>query len=190
MSTRTLRIVVIGLCGVGVAIALAGCGDKSSDASGTTTTTASDAEQFASGTCNAISAWRADVTKAVNTLRATPTRDNAKQAVTDTKAATSTFASAIGDLGRPGTASGKQAQATLQTLEQQLRDGGAKIGNAVDNLSGLSGSAAAISTISSTLVTMRDQVTAAGKALRELPTGELQEAFRGPDCDSLREGAA
>jgi hypothetical protein len=187
MSART-RTVVIGLAGLAaVAIAIVLINRTTSDSSSTTTASASQAELWAHGTCAALSTWRADVTKATDSLKANRTREGATQAVADLKTATRTFVSSVGSLGPPSTSSGKEAQAALKTLESQLREGVSKVTDAASSVSGVSGSMQSVATISSTLVTMRDQVTATAEALRELPQGELQQAFTtSSSCTTLQ----
>jgi hypothetical protein len=191
MSGRTLRTVVIGLCAVAAVIIVVGLFNRSNGDSSTTTTSASQAERWADGTCNALATWRTDVTTAANELSTNRTREGIRQAAEATKEATRSFTAAIRDLGKPGTSAGTQAQTTVQTLQTQLGDGAAKIEAAFSNVSGLAGSVEAISTISATLVTMRDHVKTATDSFRALPRGELKQAFAtSPSCVTLSSGGS
>jgi hypothetical protein len=192
MSSRTLRTVVIGVAAVVVVlIVVLVTRDNKDGTSSTTTTAASQAAVWAEGTCNALVSWKTDVVTAVNTLKQTPTRDNAKQAATDAKTATLTLTDSLSALGTPGTSGGGKAHDTVQSLKTQMQTGLSKIQEASGKLSGISGSAEAVSTISSTLVTMRDQVAAAGTTLRALPSGELESAVASsPSCNKLKNGSS
>jgi hypothetical protein len=187
MSSRTLRTVVIGVAVVVVAFVLFKALGDDDNSSASTTTAASQADAWAEGTCNALVSWKGDVVAAANALKAKPTRDNAKQAVDDAKTATLTLTDSLSALGTPGTSAGSEAQDTVGALKTQMQTGLSKIQSAAAKLSGVSGSVEAVSTISSTLVTMRDQLTAAGNTLRNLPSGELENAIAGaPSCNKLK----
>jgi hypothetical protein len=190
MSSRTLRTVVIGVAAVVVVfLAIRAFGDD--DSSTSTTTAASQANAWAEGTCSALVSWKGDVVEAANMLKAQPTRDNAKQAVADAKTATLTLTDSLSALDAPSTSAGSEAQDTVDSLKTQMQTGLSKMQSASAKLSGISGSAEALSTISSTLVTMRDQLAAAGNTLRNLPDGELQNAVASaPSCDKLKSGSS
>jgi hypothetical protein len=160
-----------------------GCGS----APASTTTSASAAEQWASGTCAALVAWKQQANDAASSIKSNRTREGAAQAADEVRAATANLSATLASLGKPGTDSGGEARSTLQSLQTQLHDGVAKAEEAATGISGVAGSAEAISTISTSLVTMRDQVESAGKQLRELPRGELEQAFAdAPSCVDLR----
>jgi hypothetical protein len=187
MSSRTLRTVVIGVAAVVVAFVAFKAFGNDDESSASTTTAASQADQWAEGTCNALVSWKGDVVAAASALKAKPTRDNAKQAVDDAKTATLTLTDSLSALGAPGTSVGSDAQEAVGALKTQMQTGLSKIQTAAAKLSGVSGSVEAVSTISSTLVTMRDQLTAAGNTLRNLPNGELENAIAGaPSCNKLK----
>jgi hypothetical protein len=187
MSSRTLRTVVIGVAAVVVAFVVFKAFGDDDNSSASTTTAASQADTWAEGTCNALVSWKSDVVAAANALKAKPTRDNAKQAVDDAKTATLTLTDSLSALGAPGTSASSEAQDTVGALKTQMQTGLSKIQTAAAKLSGFSGSVEAVSTISSTLVTMRDQLTAAGHTLRNLPNGELENAIASaPSCNKLK----
>jgi hypothetical protein len=191
MSSRTLIAVVIGAAALVVAFFVVRAVRNDDDSSSAATTGASQTAAWAEGTCNALVTWKGDVVAAVNTLKATPTRDNAKQAADDAKTATLTLTDSLSALGAPRTSASAQAQDTVDSLKTQMQTGLSKIQEASGKISGISGSAAAVSTISSTLVTMRDQLAAAGAKLRELPSGELEDAIASaPSCKKLKNGSS
>jgi hypothetical protein len=186
MSSRTLRTVVIGLAAVVVVFLVVEAFGKDSKSS-TTTTTASQAEAWAEGTCNALVSWRSDVAAAAASLQAKPTRDNAQHAVDQAKTATLTLTDSLSALGSPGTSAGGKAKDTVDALRTQMQTGLAKIQNAGKTPSRME----AVSTISSTLATMRDQLAAAGNTLRNLPGGELEQAIAAaPSCTKLKNGGS
>ncbi|HEX4678143.1 MAG TPA: hypothetical protein VH210_02905 [Gaiellaceae bacterium] len=164
-------------------LGLTGCGSTSA----TTTTSASSPKQWAEGTCAALVSWEQQAKKAASSIKSNRTREGASQAADEVKVATQNLAHSLASLGKPSTQAGSDARSTLDALQTQLHDGVAKVEDAAKGISGVSGSVAAISTISTSLVTMRDQVAAAAKQLRELPSGELQQAFTdAPSCVDLR----
>ena len=163
--------------------------DKNDKSSTTTSVAASQTQAWAEGTCSALVTWRSDVAASASTLKSAPTRANAKQAATDVKNATSSLADSLSNLGAPGTSASAKAQDTVQSLKTQMQTGVSKMQTAAASMSGISGSADNVATISATLVTMRDQITAAANALRDLPTGETQQAFAtAPSCVKLKNG--
>jgi len=181
---------VIGLAAVVIVfIAVKAFGGK--DTTSSTTTTASAATAWADGTCGALVTWKDSVTAAAHSLKTTPTRDGVNQAVDDAKSATKTLADTVRGLDAPGTAAGAKAHDTISSLETQMQTGVSKLQSAAGKVSGLSGTVEAVSTISTTLVTMRDQLSAAADALRGLPTGELQDAVASsPSCGKLKSGSS
>lgn len=178
---------MIGVAAVVVAFLVFKAFGDDDSSSASTTTAASQADAWAEGTCNALVSWKSDVVAAANALKANPTRDNAKQAVDDAKTATLTLTDSLSALGAPGTSASSEAQDTVGALKTQMQTGLSKIQTAAAKLSGVSGSLEAVSTISATLVTMRDQLTAAGNTLRNLPNGELENAIASaPSCNKLK----
>jgi hypothetical protein len=192
MSSRTLLSIVIGIAAVVVVVLVIRAVRGNNDSSTTSTAAASQTDAWAEGTCSALVSWKTDVLAAVNSLKAKPTRDNAKQAANNAKTATLTLTDSLSALGAPGTSAGAKAQETVTTLKTQMETGLAKIQEAAGKLTGnLAGSLDSVSTISSTLVTMRDQLTAAGNALRTLPSGELETSIaNAPSCNALKSGSS
>ena len=190
--SRTWTLVVVAVAAVVVVfLAVQAFGNDDSSSSASTTSTTSQAAAWAEGTCNALVSWKSDVSAAAGSLKAKPTRDNAKQAVDDVRTATLTLTDSLSALGAPGTSAGSKAHETMDSLTTQMQTGLSKMQTAAAKLSGLSGSVDAVATISSTLVTMRDQVKAAGAALRELPNGELESAIStAPSCTKLKNGGS
>jgi len=113
--------------------------------------------------------------------------DSLKSASADVTKATDEFVNDLKGLGTPDTESGKKAKETLDTLAGQLKTNVQTIDKAVNEASGTSGALKAVSTVSSTLVTVGDQVTTAFTSIQQLDTkGELDKAFRkSEECKAL-----
>ncbi len=146
----------------------------------------SHTEQWASDVCTSLATWKHNVASAVTSVKQNPTKDQLKLAAEHARDWTDALVQKLQSLGPPGTASGGEAKTAVSTLESQLRDGAAKIKETASQISGAKGSVEAVSVISSTLVSMRDQAKAAGEKLRGLPKGELEQAFQtSPACKDL-----
>ena len=172
-----MRIAVAVCVAVAIVLVASACGSKSSSST-TSTSSQSSAEQWASQVCTAVVTWKQNVISAANSVKQNPTKDQISLAIEHARDWTNTLVKALQSLGPPETSGGTEAKATLKTLSTQLKDGAAKINKTADQMSGAQGSVEAVSVISSTLITMRDQVKAAGQKLKSLPTGELQQAFK------------
>ena len=182
---------MIGVVAVVVVFLVVRAFGNDDGSSASSTTAVSQVDAWAEGTCNALVSWKGDVVAAANSLKSKPTRDNAKQAVDDAKTATLTLTDSLSALDAPSTSASAKAQDTVDALKTQMQTGLAKIQEAAGKLSGGSRSVEAVSTISGTLVTMRDQLAAAGNTLRNLPNGELENAIASaPSCNKLKSGSS
>ena len=166
---------------VALAMFAAGCGSKSSNSDSTS------AADWADSLCSSISTWSTSVQTATSSLKGNATEDSLKSASADVKKATDEFVSNLKDLGAPDTESGKKAKETLDTLGDELNADLQTIDKAVKDVSGTTATLQAVSTVSSTLATVSNQVTKAFASLQQLDTkGELEDAFRNADsCKSL-----
>ena len=184
MGSKSLVALVASVSAVAaLLVGATGCGS----APASTTTSASAPEQFANGTCAALVAWTQQAKAAASSIKSNRTREGVSQAAEDVRSATANLSASLANLGKPGTDSGGEARSTLQALQTQLHEGVATVEKAAKSISGVAGSAEAIATVSTSLVTMRDQVKSAGKQLRELPRGELEQAFNdAPSCVDLK----
>src|SRR5258708_31443956 len=150
MGSKSLVALVASVSVVAVLLVGAtGCGS----APASTTTSASAAEQWANGTCSALVAWKQQANEAASSIKSNRTREGAWQAADEVRAATASLSATLASLGKPGTDSGGEARSTLQSLQTQLHDGVATVEEAAKSISGVAGSAEAISTISTSLVT-------------------------------------
>jgi hypothetical protein len=167
-----------------VASAAACGGSGGGEAAGTTTPT--ESQSFAHLVCSSLVTWKQDVTKATNSIKESPSKETITVAITQVRDSTSTLVNELKSLDVPSTESSKEAKSTLATLEDQLNQGASKLKETAGKMTGLTGSVEAVSIMSTTLVTMRDQVKAAGNQLRTLPKGELKDAFADSQtCQSL-----
>lgn len=166
---------------VALATLAAACGGKSSSSQSTS------AADWANGLCSAVSTWSTSVRTQTTSLKGNVTEDSLKSASAEVTKATDEFVDDLKGLGTPDTESGKEAKETLDKLGGQLKTDAQTIDKAVKDVSGTSGALQAVSTVSSTLVTVGDQVTTAFTSIQQLDTkGELDKAFKDADaCKAL-----
>ena len=171
---------------VALATLASGCGGKSSSSQSTSAASTSAAD-WANGLCSAVSTWSTSVQTTTTSLKGNVTEDSLKSASADVTKATDEFVNDLKGMGTPDTESGKKAKETLDTLAGQLKTNVQTIDKAVNEASGTSGALKAVSTVSSTLVTVGDQVTTAFTSIQQLDTkGELDKAFRNSEeCKAL-----
>ena len=171
---------------VALATLAAGCGGKSSSSQSTSAASTSAAD-WANGLCSAVSTWSTSVQTTTTSLKGNLTEDSLKSASAGVTKATDEFVNDLKGLGTPDTDSGKKAKETLDTLAGQLKTNVQTIDKAVKEVSGTSSALTAVSTVSSTLVTVGDQVTTAFTSIQQLDTkGELDQAFRNSEeCKAL-----
>ena len=158
----------------------AGCGSSKNQ----TTSTA----DWADGVCSAISTWGNSIKSAGDSLKGgNISKDSLQSAGDDVTSATETLESDLKDLGKPDTQAGQQAKDMVDQLSNELTADTDSIKNAVNDASGVSGIASAVGTISTTLVTMGNQVSSTLKSLEQLdPKSELQTAFQqSTNCKQL-----
>jgi hypothetical protein len=167
---------------VALATLAAGCGGKSGSSSQSTS-----AADWANGLCSSLSTWSTSVRTQTTSLKGNVTESSLKSASAEVTKATDKLESDLKGLGTPDTESGKKAKETLDTLTGQLKTDAQTIDKAVKEVSGTSSALQAVSTISSTLVTVGDQVTTAFTSIQQLDAkGELDKAFRNSEeCKKL-----
>ena len=175
-----MRRTLTGACAaVLAALAVAGCGSSN-------TTTATDT--WATGVCTAITTWQNQLTSIENTVKSGGvTKDSINTAVTQAKDATNQLGDSLKKLGKPDTQAGQQAKDDVNQLSSELNKNVQTIQDAISNASGAAGVLTAVSTASSTLVTMGNQVSTTLTDLQKLdPKGEIQQAFKqSSSCKSL-----
>jgi methyl-accepting chemotaxis protein len=162
------------------ALAAAGCGGSSSSTTPTDT--------WASGVCTAVSTWKTSLTNIATSVKSGGvSQDSLNTAATQAKDATNTLADSLKKLGKPDTQAGQQAKDDVNQLSSQLSKNVQTIQDAISNASGAAGVLTAVSTASSTLVTMGNEVSTTIGDLQKLdPKGEIQRAFKqSSSCKSL-----
>jgi hypothetical protein len=114
-------------------------------------------------------------------------KDSLNAGVTQAKDATKTLADSLKKLGKPDTQAGQQAKDDIDQLSTELSKNAQTIQDAITNASGAAGLVTAISTASSTLVTMGNEVSTTIGDLQKLdPKGEIEQAFKQSSaCKSL-----
>jgi hypothetical protein len=166
-----MRRSVLAALLAGLVVLAAGCGSKKSEPS----TTA----DWTNGVCTAVDTWATSVKSSVNSITGGNISKSAIQSAgNDMQSATETLQSDLKALGKPDTASGQQAKDSIDHLSSDLKTDADSIKAAVDNVSGITGALTAASTVTSTLGTMKTQVTSTYNDLKQLDAGgELQTAF-------------
>jgi hypothetical protein len=160
----------------------AGCGGGGSASNTEETSSTQDsspAQDWANSLCQAVTSWNNAITSAGASLKDDPTEESLESAAEEIQRATETLSDDLKGLGAPDTESGRQAQESVDELASGLDQGLDQIRSAVDEASGVSGALTAISAISTTLVSMGDQVSSTVQRLAESDAqGELADAFR------------
>jgi hypothetical protein len=154
-----------------------GCGGGAG--SGSSTEGSAAAQDWANGLCQAVGSWNDSITSAGTGLKDNPTEEGLRKAADEVQSATQTLSDDLKGLGTPETESGQQAKDSVDHLAGQLDGGLEEIQGAVDGASSISEALTAISTVSSTLVAMGDEVSSTVRKLRQADAqGELADAFR------------
>jgi uncharacterized protein YukE len=158
----------------------AGCGGKSGDES-------TSPAEWSNNLCSALVSWSTSVRSAASSLKGNMTESSLKSSSDDIKKATAKLEDDLKGLGKPDTKAGEEAKKTIDTLSDQLKSDVDQIDDAVKGVSGASGVLQAVSTVSSTLATVGNQVRAAFTDLQQVDaTGELEKAFKNADaCKTL-----
>lgn len=171
MLAVRLRLFAVVLV-VAVGLVAAGCGSNSSQTMSTA--------DWADGVCSAIVTWKSSIKSSTASLTGgNLSQDSLETAAGDMKSATETLGSDLEDLGKPDTQAGQQAKDSIDQLSSELKTGADSMKSAADDISDVSSARAATTTMSSTLATMRNQVSSTVTSLKQMdPTGELQTAFQ------------
>jgi hypothetical protein len=157
---------------------LVGCGGSSSHNSTTASTTVSSTA-YADGLCSAFQTYEKAVKSAGQKLTGGNLSKNGLQsAAKDVETATQTFLSDVKGLGTPETAAGKQAKQSVDQLATDLKKDVDVVQSAIKGISGVSGIPGALATIGATASSAKTQVTSTVADLKNLPSGELRDAFK------------
>ena len=187
MSRRVIAFLVLIAAVVVVFLAYEAFGKDSNDSS----SSASSADVWMSKFCSTVTGWKTDLQSAAKQATDNPTKEGIQSAVDSASTSTKETASSLRDLGLPTTDGSEEATNTLKQLQEQLRSGMETIQKAIDGVSGVQASLQAVSTVSTTIVTMKDQLKAGVTQLQNLPNGELKQAFdNSSECASLQQAAS
>jgi len=180
--TAARRGRALALAAVAIAMLAGGCGGKG----GSKSDSESPAD-WANNLCSALATWSTSVRTTTSSLKGNITQSSLKSASDELTKATDKLESDLKGLGTPSTESGKKAKETLDRLAGQLKTDTETIDEAVKDASGTSGAVKAVSAVSSTLVTVGDQVRTAFAGIQQLDTkGELEKAFKNSEeCKKL-----
>lgn len=182
MKVARLALVAATVAG---SLGVAGCGSSSDTSADQTTTSAT--VSWADGVCSAAQTYKGALQDVSASVKSGGVSKSALQDAADkVRKATDTFVSSLDGLGEPGTAAGQAAKETVDDLASQLE----KDAQAIADATAESSSAlTAISAVSATLVTAKDQIRSAYDDLKQIDAkGELQEAFStAPACETLGE---
>ena len=186
MAAPAPRLTIAALAVAAVAFVGAGCGSDDSASSD-----ASPATEWAGGLCSAITSWTGALTTAATSLKSDPTKDGLQSAVDDVSGATETFVDDVKGLGKPDTDTGDQAKESIDKLADNLTQNLDSIKTTVDDASGVSGLVSAATTVSTTLVTMGNEISTTFSELESLDAkGELEAAFKeASSCSALTSGS-
>jgi hypothetical protein len=171
------RLFALALVAIAAALA-GGCGGDDT----------SSAEEWANGACSAFSDWREAVTAAGDSLQSgATTREDLQSAADDLESATDEFVDDLRGLDDLETENGRQAQATLDQLADEIDQGKEDIQATVSGASGVQEVIEAVTSVASTVSVMGEQLQSAFQELQQLdPGSELSDAFENADaCQSL-----
>jgi hypothetical protein len=168
---------------LGLALVSAGCGGGGDESSGTPT------DEWAEGYCASIVDWATELRGATDELRDTQSlsQEAFDQAGADIRSATDTFTAELRELGVPDTDFGEEARQAVDTFATATEADLAKIEQAVEDVSGVSGISKAVVSITAALTSMNKSFTTMVNSLRKIdPEKELQTALEDADsCDDL-----
>ena len=170
-----------------VALAAAGCGGSSSSSSDTTPT-----NEWADSLCSSITTWTSSLSSIVGDLQSGGiTKDSLQTAVGDAKTATDEFTTSLGNLGKPDTEAGQQAQDSVNKLSSEIQTDMTTIEEAVNGASGVSVVLNAVTVTKDTLTKAGTQVSDTLTGFQDLDAkGELEAAFKQSDsCKKLTGGS-
>jgi len=171
-----------------VALAAAGCGGSSSSSGSDTTPT----NEWADSLCSSITTWTSSLSSIVGDLQSGGiTKDSLQTAVGDAKTATDEFTTSLGNLGKPDTEAGQQAQDSVNKLSSEIQTDMTTIEEAVNGASGVSGVLNAVTVTKDTLTKAGTQVSDTLTGFQDLDAkGELEAAFKQSDsCKKLTGGS-
>ena len=116
--------------------------------------------EWADGFCTAVTSWTDELRRIGDDLRdpSSLSIDALKQAAGDVNAATDAFVEDVRALGAPETKSGREVQDSLENLADTVDAEKAEIEEAIEDASGVTGAAAAVTAIEIGRASCRERV--------------------------------
>jgi hypothetical protein len=176
MVSKSKWVVLLSVA-VCTAFLAAGCGGSDTNS----------AEDWANGVCKALTSWRDSIQSSAKDLQASPSKSSIQSFTESLSNATNKLVDDVKGLGKPDTEGGDQAKKAMDTLSDELDGDVTKIQDATKDVNGANEALTAASTVTATLATMGNQVTAAVSQLQAADVGnELDDAFKNADsCKAL-----
>lgn len=177
----TRAVVLLAIAAL-LAVASTGCGGDDADEPETSTAVA-----WADELCSAGTTWIDELERIGDDFTdvSSLSGESLRQAASDVGTATDAFLEDIRALGAPESGSGDEAQRLLEDLSDTLESEKDEVEDAIDDASGFTGIASAVSTAAGSLATMWREFRRTFDELRELDaSGELETAFEDAEaCD-------
>ena len=164
----------------------AGCGGGGGGGGSSNTESAQD---WADGLCSAINTWTDSLSSASQSVTGGNLSENSlKQAASDLKDSTAQLKDDLSGLGKPDVSSGDKAKESVDQLSSNISDDVDKINGAIKDAQNGGGVVNAVTTVTSTISTMGNQVQTTFTDLKKLdPKGELESAFNNASsCKTLK----
>lgn len=166
-----------------LALVTAGCGG--SDESSSTSPT----EEWASGFCTAITAWKGSLTSITEQFSnsSSLSSEALNDAANDASSATETLVDDLKALGTPDTESGEEVKNSIDELSTTVESEVANIESAANDVSGLTDLPNAITSITTSLSAMSTAFASTLEAVQTADVdGELQTALEdSPECADI-----
>src|SRR5215203_4925372 len=193
LRRRATALVAASLIAVPFVAGCGGGGGSSSTTSSTTTASSTEstasATDWANGFCGAFKDWSNTLKPIGQNLQSNPTKDNLQAAGDDIKGANETLADDLKGLGKPDISGGDEAKSAVNTLADQIKADSDTISNALSNTSTAGELVAAASAVTTTLLTLQNQVKNTLSQLKTINSenGSLKDAFSdASNCQALQ----
>jgi hypothetical protein len=187
---RTQTRLVTAVLLVAILVGASGCGSNSSTSTTTTTESAASARtDWANNLCGAVVSWKSDVKSVGTQLKSGQIRSKTAlaSAAGDIESATKTLIESLKSLGTPPTPGAQKAKSDIDQLTPQLSTGADSLKTETADVSGAQGVLSAVSSASSTVAGMANDVSAAITQLKSVDAqGAWKEAVsQASSCQTL-----
>ena len=182
------RTRIAALAGVAaLAFAAAGCGGG--DDSGSGSSEATPASEWADGFCSAVTAWTDELRSVTEqfTSLSSFSQENLQSAADDVKTATDQLVDDLRNLGAPDTESGQEVEDSIDALATTLEAELDSIQTTVDETSGIAELPGAVQDVSASVSAMSKAFSSTLTTIEDADAqGELTDALESsPGCDEL-----